>query len=89
MRVRRFAFRVLRIRTTKTIRCVCPPARWYEPLFALLTIALPVMVPVYFWQESLWASFWVNFNTRFSGTLNIAFLINSLAHTHGFKPYDK
>ncbi|XP_034248124.1 (11Z)-hexadec-11-enoyl-CoA conjugase [Thrips palmi] len=63
--------------------------RWYEPLFALFTIALPVLVPVYFWQESLWASFWVNFNTRFSATLNVAFLINSLAHTHGFKPYDK
>lgn len=63
--------------------------RWYEPLFAIFTIALPVLVPVYFWEESLWASFWVNFNARFSFTLNVAFLINSLAHTHGFKPYDK
>lgn len=63
--------------------------RWYEPLFALFTIALPVLVPVYCWDESLWNSFWVNFNTRFSATLNVAFLINSLAHTHGFRPYDK
>ncbi|XP_052132356.1 acyl-CoA Delta-9 desaturase [Frankliniella occidentalis] len=63
--------------------------KWYEPLFAVFTIALPVLIPVYFWEESLWASFWVNFNARFSATLNIAFLINSLAHTHGYRPYDK
>ncbi|KAJ1522163.1 hypothetical protein ONE63_002474 [Megalurothrips usitatus] len=63
--------------------------KWYEPLFFVFTIALPVLVPVLLWEESLWASFWVNFTTRFSATLNVAFLINSLAHTHGFRPYDK
>ena len=63
--------------------------KWYEPLFAIFTIAIPVLVPWYCWNETLWNSFWVNFNTRFSATLNVAFLINSLAHTHGFRPYDK
>lgn len=63
--------------------------RWYIPLFVLLTIALPVGIPCYFWSESLWISFWVNFNFRFCINLNIAFCVNSVAHTWGQKPYDK
>lgn len=63
--------------------------RLYIPLFALLTIALPVAVPCYFWSESLWISFWVNFNLRFCVTLNIAFCVNSVAHMWGQRPYDK
>ncbi|XP_017758614.1 PREDICTED: acyl-CoA Delta(11) desaturase-like [Eufriesea mexicana] len=63
--------------------------RFYIPLFALLTIGLPVMVPYYYWSESLWTSFWVNFNFRFCVTLNIAFFVNSVAHMWGQRPYDK
>lgn len=63
--------------------------RLYIPLFALLTIGLPVAVPCYFWSESLWISFWVNFNFRFCINLNIAFCVNSVAHMWGQKPYDK
>ncbi|XP_043273754.1 acyl-CoA Delta-9 desaturase-like [Venturia canescens] len=63
--------------------------RLYVPLFALLAIGLPVWVPWYFWDESLWTSFWVNFNFRFGFTLNSAFLVNSVAHMWGQKPYDK
>ncbi|XP_043520010.1 acyl-CoA Delta-9 desaturase [Frieseomelitta varia] len=63
--------------------------RFYVPLFALLTIGLPVAVPCYFWSESLWTSFWVNFNFRFCITLNIAFFVNSVAHMWGQRPYDK
>ncbi|KAG8036724.1 hypothetical protein G9C98_004046 [Cotesia typhae] len=63
--------------------------KYYIPLFALLCIGLPVIVPWYFWNESLWTSFWVNFNFRFCVTLNIAFLVNSVAHMWGHRPYDK
>ncbi|XP_011698188.1 PREDICTED: acyl-CoA Delta(11) desaturase [Wasmannia auropunctata] len=63
--------------------------RWYIPLFLLLTIVLPVGIPCYFWSESLWISFWVNFNLRFCINLNIAFCVNSVAHMWGQKPYDK
>lgn len=63
--------------------------KYYEPLFALLAIGLPVLVPWYFWNESLWLSFWVNFNLRFCITLNIAFFVNSVAHMYGKRPYDK
>ncbi|TGZ53155.1 Acyl-CoA Delta(11) desaturase [Temnothorax longispinosus] len=62
---------------------------YYIPLFALLTIALPVAIPCYLWSESLWVSFWVNFNLRFCINLNIAFSVNSVAHMWGQKPYDK
>lgn len=63
--------------------------KFYEPLFALIAIGLPVLVPWYFWNESLWLSFWVNFNLRFCITLNIAFFVNSVAHMYGKRPYDK
>lgn len=63
--------------------------RLYIPLFALLTIGLPVAVPYYYWSESLWVSFWVSFNFRFCVTLNIAFFVNSVAHMWGQRPYDE
>ncbi|XP_076629182.1 uncharacterized protein LOC143345695 [Colletes latitarsis] len=63
--------------------------RYYIPLFVCLTIALPVGVPWYFWSESIWTSFWVNFNFRFCVTLNMAFFVNSIAHMWGQRPYDK
>ncbi|XP_055853633.1 acyl-CoA Delta-9 desaturase [Episyrphus balteatus] len=63
--------------------------KWYIPLFALISIGFPVLVPCYFWNEDLWMSFWINFNMRFCATLNIAFFVNSVAHMWGRKPYDK
>ncbi|KAH8409742.1 hypothetical protein KR222_003685 [Zaprionus bogoriensis] len=63
--------------------------KYYIPLFALCSIIMPVMVPWYFWQEDLWMSFWINFNMRFTWTLNVAFFVNSVAHMYGNKPYDK
>ncbi|XP_072398830.1 alpha-amylase-like [Diabrotica undecimpunctata] len=63
--------------------------KYYPPLFLLFNIILPVSIPVYFWNETIWNSFWINFNTRFTLTLNIAFFVNSAAHMWGQKPYDK
>lgn len=63
--------------------------KYYIPLFALISIMLPVLVPWYFWEEDLWMSFWINFNMRFTWTLNVAFFVNSVAHMYGNKPYDK
>lgn len=63
--------------------------KWFIPLFAICSIAIPVFVPWYFWGESLWISFWINFNMRFTWTLNVAFFVNSVAHMYGSKPYDK
>lgn len=63
--------------------------RLYEPLFVVLALGMPVLVPWYFWSEDLWVSFWVNFNFRFCIVLNIAFFVNSVAHMYGTRPYDK
>ncbi|XP_013142870.1 PREDICTED: stearoyl-CoA desaturase 5-like isoform X2 [Papilio polytes] len=63
--------------------------KYFIPLFALLNIALPVWIPVYYWDETLINSFVLSFVTRFTITLNIAFSVNSFAHLWGNKPYDK
>ncbi|CAH1990702.1 unnamed protein product [Acanthoscelides obtectus] len=63
--------------------------RLYPPLFAIFNIILPVGIPVYYWNETLWNSFWINFVARFTITLNIAFFVNSIAHMWGQKPYDR
>ncbi|EDS40308.1 acyl-CoA Delta(11) desaturase [Culex quinquefasciatus] len=63
--------------------------KYYLPLFALLVIGLPVLVPYYYWSENLWVAFWVCFTVRFTTTLNIAFFVNSVAHMFGNRPYDK
>ncbi|KAL4715562.1 hypothetical protein ACJJTC_009188 [Scirpophaga incertulas] len=61
----------------------------FIPLFGLLNIVIPVWVPWYCWQESLFNSFVISFVTRFTITLNIAFCVNSFAHLWGNKPYDR
>ncbi|XP_056640704.1 acyl-CoA Delta-9 desaturase-like [Diorhabda sublineata] len=63
--------------------------KYYLPLFVIFNVLLPVSIPVYFWNETIWNSFWINFNFRFTITLNIAFFVNSVAHMWGQKPYDK
>ncbi|KAG5669822.1 hypothetical protein PVAND_000115 [Polypedilum vanderplanki] len=63
--------------------------KYYPPLFALLVIFFPTIVPYYFWNEDLWISFWTAFVCRFVTVLNIAFFVNSVAHMYGTKPYDK
>ncbi|KAJ6638376.1 Acyl-CoA Delta-9 desaturase [Pseudolycoriella hygida] len=63
--------------------------KYYELLFLLITIGMPTLVPWYYWNESLWLSFWVNFVLRFCVVLNIAFFVNSVAHMYGKRPYDK
>nr|CAD7610431.1 unnamed protein product [Timema genevievae] len=62
--------------------------RLYVPLFAIFVLAVPVLVPWYFWDETLWNCFFVMFNSRFCITLNIAFFVNSVAHMWGNRPYD-
>ncbi|XP_065169379.1 acyl-CoA Delta-9 desaturase [Atheta coriaria] len=63
--------------------------KYYLILFPLFVLFLPVFIPIHFWNETLWNSFWVNFNARFCITLNIAFFVNSVAHMWGNKPYDQ
>lgn len=81
--------KVIDMRDLEADKVVMFQKKYYEILFAICSIAVPVVVPWYFWNESLWFSFWVMFNCRFCITLNIAFSVNSVAHMFGSKPYDK
>lgn len=63
--------------------------KYYIPLFAIFTVALPAVIPILVWGEDPWLSLWVHFNVRFCTTLNIAFCVNSVAHMWGNRPYDK
>ncbi|CRK98772.1 CLUMA_CG012124, isoform A [Clunio marinus] len=61
----------------------------YEILFFIFNIMLPVLTPCYFWNESLWISFWVCFVTRFAINFTQLNFTNSANHFIGRRPYDK
>jgi stearoyl-CoA desaturase (delta-9 desaturase) len=55
----------------------------------LLCFVLPAFVPVYFWNEDPWVSWYVASITRYTLQLNGTWLVNSAAHMWGYKPFDK
>ncbi|XP_070490555.1 delta(9)-fatty-acid desaturase fat-6-like [Chironomus tepperi] len=61
--------------------------KYYPILYTVVTIALPSIVPYYFWNESLLVGFGMN---MFRYGLNIYQQIvgNSFLHLNGRKPYD-
>ncbi|KAG5894040.1 hypothetical protein JTB14_037885 [Gonioctena quinquepunctata] len=63
--------------------------KYYKPLYAIYAIFIPVIVPVYFWNESWHDSFFVCYLFRNVMVLNITWFVNSLAHLFGTKPFDK
>lgn len=63
--------------------------RYYKTLYVIFAMIIPVFVPVYYWNESLWNSFFINFFARYIVLLNITWCVNSVAHMFGTRPYDK
>ncbi|XP_012936332.1 acyl-CoA desaturase 1-like [Aplysia californica] len=61
--------------------------RYYWPLVITFNIIIPVMVPVLYWGETFYVSFFMSV-LRYLCVLNGAFFINSAAHMWGTKPYD-
>lgn len=61
--------------------------RYYIPLFLVCNIALPTVIPL-FWNESLLIGYFVPFVLRYAYTLHSTWLVNSVAHMFGNKPYD-
>ena len=51
-------------------------------------MAIPNLVPWYFWGESLWNAYFVAVVLRYCLALNSTWLVNSAAHMFGDKPYD-
>uniref|UniRef100_A0A2K6WCG8 Fatty acid desaturase domain-containing protein n=2 Tax=Onchocerca TaxID=6281 RepID=A0A2K6WCG8_ONCVO len=62
--------------------------RHYLKTVALAWFIVPTFVPMYFWGESFMISFYVCTLLRYCSTLHGTWLINSLAHKYGFKPYN-
>lgn len=60
----------------------------YVPSVILLCFVLPTLVPWYFFGESFIISYFVCALFRYAAVLNATWLVNSLAHIWGWKPYD-
>ncbi|KAL1123057.1 hypothetical protein AAG570_002145 [Ranatra chinensis] len=60
----------------------------YVVAMPLLCFVIPTWVPVYFWGENAWTSWYVAAILRYTLTLNGTWLVNSAAHIWGTRPYD-
>jgi stearoyl-CoA desaturase (delta-9 desaturase) len=62
--------------------------KYYLPLVIIGCFLFPTVVPVYFWGESAFIAFYTSALFRYCLTLHFTWLINSAAHTFGYRPYD-
>lgn len=62
--------------------------KYYKLSLLLLCFIMPTLVPWYFWEESLWSSFFINM-LRLVLALNATWCVNSVAHLWGNRPYDR
>ncbi|XP_030033583.2 acyl-CoA Delta(11) desaturase [Manduca sexta] len=58
---------------------------WFIPL---LSFVVPTLLPVICWSETISIAWHVNM-LRYALNLNVTFMVNSVAHMWGYKPYDK
>lgn len=63
--------------------------RFYIPMVLLFSFYVPTMIPVWFWGETLWNSFFLAGMARYCISLNFTWLVNSAAHYFGDQPFDK
>ncbi|KAJ7319188.1 hypothetical protein OS493_036477 [Desmophyllum pertusum] len=63
--------------------------RHYKLLSKLFTVIMPIVVPWYLWNESVWNGFFICFAFRYAFTLNTTWCVNSFAHIWGSRPYDE
>ncbi|XP_076239714.1 acyl-CoA Delta-9 desaturase-like [Calliopsis andreniformis] len=62
--------------------------KYYPILMPLVCFIIPTWIPMYFWNESLLCA-WFATVFRYVYYLHVTWLVNSVAHTWGMKPYDK
>ncbi|KAI3379063.1 hypothetical protein SNEBB_000769 [Seison nebaliae] len=62
--------------------------RIYLPAVLFFVFILPTIIPYYFWNESLFNAFYIAALLRYTMTLHATWLVNSVAHFWGMKPYD-
>ncbi|XP_041866744.1 stearoyl-CoA desaturase b [Melanotaenia boesemani] len=62
--------------------------RHYKLCVVILCFLVPMLVPWYFWGESLLVGYFVPGLLRYAVVLNATWLVNSAAHIWGNRPYD-
>ncbi len=60
---------------------------YYMPLTLMANLVLPTVIPYLFWGESMWVAYLVAV-LRYLIVLHNTWLVNSLAHLWGDRPYD-
>uniref|UniRef100_A0A3B1K8M5 Stearoyl-CoA desaturase 5 n=1 Tax=Astyanax mexicanus TaxID=7994 RepID=A0A3B1K8M5_ASTMX len=63
--------------------------RYYKLSVVMMCFVVPTLVPWYFWDESIWNSYFLPGILRYTICLNCTWLVNSAAHIYGNRPYDK
>ncbi|XP_013790384.1 delta(9)-fatty-acid desaturase fat-6-like [Limulus polyphemus] len=63
--------------------------RFYVPLAFLCGFIIPTLIPVLCWGERVWFAFVTNGVARYVVSLHLTWLINSIAHWRGNKPYNR
>ncbi|XP_058810733.1 acyl-CoA Delta-9 desaturase-like [Phymastichus coffea] len=63
--------------------------KYYVILMVLTCFVIPTVIPVYYWHENWANALFVTAFLRYICVLHVSFLVNSAAHFHGYKPYDR
>ncbi|XP_071439707.1 acyl-CoA Delta-9 desaturase-like [Hetaerina americana] len=63
--------------------------KYYKPLYGLLTVIMPTLVPYFLWREDIFNSLFVAYFFRYVFLLHATWCVNSFAHIYGNRPYDK
>ncbi|KAL0831151.1 hypothetical protein ABMA28_002020 [Loxostege sticticalis] len=61
----------------------------YLVVMPLLCFLIPAWIPVHYWGENAWSSWYVAAILRYTIALHFTWLVNSAAHIWGNRPYDK
>ncbi|XP_032689392.1 acyl-CoA Delta(11) desaturase-like [Odontomachus brunneus] len=62
--------------------------KWYKWLMPTFCFIIPALIPYWFWNETFSCAWFVNF-ARYCTNLNTSWMVNSIGHISGTKPYDK
>jgi len=62
--------------------------RFYYPLVILCWALLPMSIPIFAWGETPTNAFLLCVLLRYAHVLNLTFLVNSMAHKYGMRPYN-
>ncbi|KAM9847732.1 stearoyl-CoA desaturase b [Aulostomus maculatus] len=81
--------RKLELSDLKADKVVMLQRRHYKLSVVIFCFMVPMWVPWYFWNETLFAGYFLPVLLRYTLSLNATWLVNSAAHMWGNRPYDQ